>query len=1046
MKPMLRVRVLGGLVIEGVDRAALGSRKQRRLLARLTVAQGAALSVDELAEDLWGDDQPASPRDQISVLVSRLRQALPAGSLSRHDAGYALATDWSDLAALTERSSEAARRAADTQWAAAAEAARAALALLRGPVLPELADTDWVVVEQESVSRTAQQVRLLLAQAELAVGDPRLAADAAREALTASPYDEIALRLHLDACLAARSPAVGLATYAAFRGRLVDELGVDPTAESRAAYERLLHAAGDEATGNADEPEVSEAPAGRSRELALVLRAVDRAAGGAGAFLVLTGEPGIGKTRVLQAVAATSHHPVVRVKCDELGRVLPLQPILDGLAAELRLRTPDQLHQLLAEDSGLLGPLLGLELAVSGPGLPDGGTGQLLLQAAVVRLLERLAGDDALVLLVDDAHLADAATLALLTGLPRRASRVAAVLAARSGAGPTWPAEAVIEIGALDLAAVTEVVGAARADLLFARSGGHPLLLQELAAHDDMAASGDKSTTLLDKLRTAFGAAADSAGRAGATLRAASVVGPDLDLDVLSQVLQRPAVELLDDLEEGVRRRLLIEQTSGFAFRHALVREALAADVGPTRTALLHRETARALQARGGGDPLVLAHHARAGGLLDVAAAAFATAAGIASARYAHAEAASLAEQALHADPELPVAALHRARALLALGRYRDAAAAADTAVRRGAGAAALQVGALAAHYQRDWELATELADQAAGAAGDEASRATALAVGGHARHAAGDVAGAEARFTTAGALGGAHSGWLAILRHHQGRSEQTLTLTAEANDSSSGLDEMALPLVQMSRGLALAALGRPADALRCFEVMDDVVERLSISRYAGRADNCRGHVLRNLGLLAQADDYNIAARETGVRIEVDEPVAHALLDLAEGKLRAGDLAETTRLLDEAAVYAGVERRHGFQWRQQLRASWLRGRVALAAGENDIAGQHAEDVIREARLREAARYESFGQVLALHVRTASGSPPTPTQALRAIDALGATAGMEQLWLTVELASLAKGRLREALRSRATDVGSNLIDNSPQDLKPHVRRHVATLLD
>lgn len=69
MGPMLRVRVLGGLLIEGIDRAALGSRKQRRLLARLTVAQGAAVSVDELADDLWGEDQPANPRDQVAVLV-----------------------------------------------------------------------------------------------------------------------------------------------------------------------------------------------------------------------------------------------------------------------------------------------------------------------------------------------------------------------------------------------------------------------------------------------------------------------------------------------------------------------------------------------------------------------------------------------------------------------------------------------------------------------------------------------------------------------------------------------------------------------------------------------------------------------------------------------------------------------------------------------------------------------------------------------------------------------------------------------------------------
>ena len=151
--PHLRVRVLGGLAIEGVDQAALGSRKQRRLLARLAVARGAAVSVDELADDLWGEAQPASPRDQVAVLASRLRSALPDGCISRHDAGYALVAQWSDVDALVERSQEATRRAAEQRWATAAEAARAALALVRGPVLPELAETDWVVVEQEVVSQ-----------------------------------------------------------------------------------------------------------------------------------------------------------------------------------------------------------------------------------------------------------------------------------------------------------------------------------------------------------------------------------------------------------------------------------------------------------------------------------------------------------------------------------------------------------------------------------------------------------------------------------------------------------------------------------------------------------------------------------------------------------------------------------------------------------------------------------------------------------------------------------------------------------------------------
>jgi DNA-binding SARP family transcriptional activator/tetratricopeptide (TPR) repeat protein len=1035
--PRLRVRVLGGLEVEGVDHAALGSRKQRLLLARLVVAQGAVVSVDELAEDLWGDGQPTNPRDQLAVLASRLRSALPEGCVSRRDAGYALATEWSDVEALTERTIEAARRAAGHKWAAAAEAARAALAVVRGAMLPEFGESDWVVVEQEAVSLRTQQARLVLAQAELAVGDPRLAADLARDALAASPYDEVALRLHLDACLAAHSPAMGLTTYAAVRARLADDLGAGPSPETRAAYERLLQATDD--TG--PQPAPSTAPPGRERELALVLRAVAAAARGRGSLVVLTGEAGIGKTHLLLAAAEASRTLVVRARCDELGRVLPLQPILDGLAAVLRHRTPEELARLLAEDRGLLAPLLGFAPPPSAPGLPDEGMGQLMLQSGVVRLLERLAGDGAVLLLVDDAHLADAATVALLTGLPRRAVRVAAVLAARAGEGPRWPEQSVIELGPLTPEAVADIVGSDRAAVLHARSGGHPLLLTELAAH------GEDSVP--DSLRAAFGAAADSAGRAGATLRAASVVGPDLDLDVLAQVLHRPAVELLDDLEEGVRRRLLVERTSGFAFRHALVREALAADVGPTRTALLHRQTARALQGSRGVDPLVLADHARAGGLSDVAAEAFVEASAIAAARYANEDSLRLADEALRARPAHVAAALQRARALLVLGRYAEAAVAADSAAQLGAGSPALQVGGLAASYLRDWPLATALADRAAEDAQDPQDRAIALAIGGHVRHSAGDVAGADARFSAAGeavrGLGRAPSGWLAILRHHQGRSQETLEITLE-HGVASGLDQLALPLVRMSRGLSLAALGRCAEALRCFTAMDEGVARLGIERYAGRADNCRAHVLRNLGFLEEAEEHNLAARQAAAHVGVDEAVAHAVLDLAEGRLRVGDLDACQRFLDEAGIYTRDAPGHGVHWRPRLRASWLRGRVAVVAGDLDSALAQAADVMEQARLLQAPRYEALGRVLALQVRIADGRSPPPAQGLHAVEALATYAGMEQLWLTADLAALARSDLRQALLAKASEVGGHLIATSPEELQERVRRHVATLLD
>ena len=105
-------------------------------------------------------------------------------------------------------------------------------------------------------------------------------------------------------------------------------------------------------------------------------------------------------------------------------------------------------------------------------------------------------------------------------------------------------------------------------------------------------------------------------GAAAATLRAAAVIGPEIDLDVLTVVTSSGTGELLDHLEEGLERRLLVEVGPAFVFAHSLIREALASTVGASRTALIHREAARALGSRPDADPLAVARHARLGGEL----------------------------------------------------------------------------------------------------------------------------------------------------------------------------------------------------------------------------------------------------------------------------------------------------------------------------------------------------------------------------------------------------------------------------------------------
>jgi DNA-binding SARP family transcriptional activator len=245
----LRVRLLGGLVVEGVRAADVGSRKARSLLAALAVHGGRAVRVDSLAELLWGDEQPGRPHDQVGVLVSRLRGALGAERITRADSGYALAADWIDLPELELRAAAARARLQAGDGLSARLAATMALDLDRGPLLPE-EDGAWLDGPRATLARTLTELRSIAAEAALRVGDPLGAVAAASEALQHDPYDEAALRNLMRGQVALGRPASALAAYAAARARLVEDLGVSPDPATEALHAAILRGDALETTGS----------------------------------------------------------------------------------------------------------------------------------------------------------------------------------------------------------------------------------------------------------------------------------------------------------------------------------------------------------------------------------------------------------------------------------------------------------------------------------------------------------------------------------------------------------------------------------------------------------------------------------------------------------------------------------------------------------------------------------------------------------------------------------------------------------------------------
>jgi DNA-binding SARP family transcriptional activator len=971
----LRVRLLGGLDVDGVEFSRLGSRKARTMLARLALGRGAPVPADALIDVVWpGADRPQRPNDQLSVLASRMRSVLGGPALPRQGRGYALALDWLDIDAVADLVGEARKRLDGGALAPARSAIEAAIALDRGSLLPE-EEGDWIDAERAAAARTGVLARMTAAEIALAAGDPWTAAQAAQAARDLDRYDESALRLLMSALAGSGRSAQGISAYLDFQGVIREELGVDPDPATTASYMELLRV---ERTAPAAPVRPARAGlVGRAAEVRRLDEALAEARGRRVVLVAVYGEAGIGKTRLLDFWAdGRTDATVLRAVGSELGGDLPLQPLLDAVAIWLR-RNPHREPELLGGPAQALAPLIGAGA------VDDVGVGRVLalfgdarsagpsvLFAALDTVVGRLAAGGPVVLAIDDGHWLDRATSSWLRHAQVRLAdhQLLVVFACRPGEGRPPPATEIVHMGPLDLAAVTELVGSPRAARLHERSGGHPLFLMEL-----MHANGDDD--LPASIRDAVVERCERTGPAAATLRTAAVLGPEVDLDLVSAVLGAPPTVLLDHFEEGVRRHLLVEDGHGFRFRHQLIREALCLATGPGRTALLHRTAARSLRARGRrADPLDVAYHARLGGDLTLAAHALADAGDLAAARYDHDESLRLFDTALSTE-DLPELRLRRARAALPAGRYEEAAADAGAALAGGVGAEGMETAAIAAYLARDFRRCRRLAEDGARLAGDAVLRASCLSLAGRVCHVDGDLAAADrslalAREAAPPEVRPLAQLWTAPLWTDRGEPSAALDLLGEAAPALVARHPFVEPHRHLAAAQALGLLGRADEALAELAQVDRTAAEQRTERFAARADNCRAWILRNVGAHDEADARNDAAYARTVGEAVwTEPTADALLGLADGRLRAGEPGAARVLLDRYRAEAAAP--HPFAWRQVLRATLLGGWCSLTGGDAAAALAAAADIVAEAEALVVPRYAALGRALA----AAAGGEP-----------------------------------------------------------------------
>lgn len=674
-----------------VDRAGrllaateIGSRKGRTLLRLLCARRGEQVAAADIVAVLWPDRPPADPEAVIASLASRLRRVLGPGAVLGGREGYrtgALQTDLGRARHLLDDADAA-------PPALAVAGARAAVALLGdADALPEEPDSEWTAAVRAELAALRRRGRHLVASSALAgvAPDPEDAAtaeSAARRAVADDPLDEEAVRLLLRALLARGLPAEALRVYEALRRALADELGADPGPATRDLHAAALRGGPAPAVAVHAGPVDHPLLAGREREVSALRAAWTGACEGHGGLVVLAGEPGIGKSRLLDELATLARRSgatVLTARAFEGERSLFAQPVADALAGLARTVPAHRLERAVAGRPaiGRLVPELAPLAGEAPAGVLASAVERSQTFAAVAELLGALARDGPLLLVLDDLQRAGRSTLELLHYLARHLAGAAVLLAAavRAGEGADvlellGDVATPMRLGPLPADAVAALAARGgqehRAEEVVRRTGGHPLFVVEVLralAHGDPGLPASVQAAVVDRV-------ARTGEETERVLRAAAVLGSSFDPAAAAGVAGAEPAVALHDLERALGAGLLVPSGAHYEFAHDVVREALLATTpSPTRLAW-HARAADLLS----GDPEAVAGHAEALGDRPRAGRAWLLAAERALSRFVASDAIVLAGRAVAAADALGDDELG-GRALVVRGRAHEAAA-----------------------------------------------------------------------------------------------------------------------------------------------------------------------------------------------------------------------------------------------------------------------------------------------------------------------------------------------------------------------------------
>jgi DNA-binding SARP family transcriptional activator len=1027
----IEIRVLGRFSVwrEGVEipAGAFHGRLVRSLVRMLVVRRGSFVSRDLLIEALWPAGAPADPDLNLNVLVTRARSALGASSLVlTGPGGYSFAGAGAcSVDAESFLEFVASGRMTD------------ALALWGGEPLAEDAYADWAQDYRDRLNRAHLEALEGAAAAALVGGAPARAVAWARLAVAEAPLREASYLLLARALAASRDTAGALQVLAELRGKLAEELGLDPSEETRRLEARILRG---EEVGVPVAPlpgETARQPSGlafigREAELGAILAMADGAA-------LVAGASGSGKSRLLAETVARSRRRALSVRASPSERDEPWHVVRALVRAGLALdpRAADALAQLPAAALAEAVPeLAALRPATGGP--MDVESRRALALEGAVRFVEAAAGADCL-LAVDDLQWADASSLAVLERAAARLPAMGLVLAIRpEEVAPGGPAALSLQrLAALgrpliriDLGPLTErALGTAIADpelvaCVVEDTDGSPMavaeLVRELAARGAIepgpdgrwiAASAGAHALAREAARrgqrTTIEARVDRHPAARRELLALlALLGRPVPARLLALSVGAPAGLVLGDLDALGRTGLVNAGAEGWSVAHDLIAEVVAGRIPATSRARLHELLASALRHEG-ADPSEVARHLAGAGDAPAAAGAFAEAAAQRLRRFAHREAEQVAEAGLALGPTeevrsslLEVRAEARATTGDLVGAREDlrgALAGAPAGTRR---SHLLTRMALLASGSEDLARASELAELAMAEAGqDPAARAEALSVAAIIDMNADRRARAGQRSEQALELfrrAGHARGIADVL---DGRAMATFLggnirgavvafdRVARLFEDSGDLLRVGTP--RSTRGHALTFMARPGEGLA------DARAALELARTLGHSEgeayalwHC-SEALSALGNPGEALEAATAALGIAERIGHREWTAASLRAVGIALQAAGDLSGA-----EAAFRRSLATSENLS----LFAGWASARIALVLVAGGDAAGSAPHVARSlAEGPELSRYE--GRLAQAEVAVASGdagASPIVAEALALAEKGGHLLGARRL--------------------------------------------------